>query len=389
MNANNRGYGDVRRPKRVLILASKLGYQTRGFAEAAAKLEIEMRFGTDRCHKLEDPWGDEALALQFEKPRDAAQEIAKAFSGGDAVSEKAIDAVIALGDRPTPTAAYAAEALGIAGNPPAAAENCRSKLRQREVLCAAGIRVPDFFSFAISDDLADVLTQAKFPCVVKPLSLSASQGVIRANDPDEFADAVRRIRLLMESPEIQVLREPERDRLLVETYIPGREVAVEGLIDRERLCVLAIFDKPDPLEGPYFEETIYVTPSRLPAETQKAIEECAGSSIGALGLTTGPVHAEFRVNESGPWMLEISPRPIGGLCSRALRFGPDGVSLEELLLRHALGIAGSDLEREEATSGVMMIPVPWSGIFEGVDGIGEAEKVAGVMEIRITARVQQ
>jgi biotin carboxylase len=386
MNADNRGHGDERRSKRVLILASKLGYQTRGFAEAAAKLEIEVRFGTDRCHKLEDPWGDEALALQFEKPRDAAREIARAF-GGTAVREKAIDAVIALGDRPTPTAAYAAEALGIAGNPPAAAEICRSKLRQREVLCGAGIRVPDFFSFAISDHLADVLAQAKFPCVVKPLSLSASQGVIRANNPDEFADAVRRIRLLMESPEIQVLREPERDRLLVETYISGREVAVEGLIDRGLLRVLAIFDKPDPLEGPYFEETIYVTPSRLPVETQKAIEECAGSAIGALGLTTGPVHAEFRVNESGPWMLEISPRPIGGLCSRALRFGPHGVSLEELLLRHALGIAGSDLEREEAASGVMMIPVPRSGIFEGVDGIGEAEKVAGVMEIRITARV--
>ena len=387
MNENNTGHGDERRSKRVLILASKLGYQTRGFAEAAAKLGIEVRFGTDRCHKLEDPWGDEALALQFEKPRDAAQEIAKAFSGGDAVSEKAIDAVIALGDRPTPTAAYAAEALGISGNPPAAAEICRSKLRQREVLRAASIRVPDFLSFAVSDDLSDVLTQAKFPCVVKPLSLSASQGVIRANNPDEFADAVRRIRLLMESPEIQVLREPDRDRLLVETYIPGREVAVEGLIDRGRLRVLAIFDKPDPLEGPYFEETIYVTPSRLPVETQKEIEECARSAIGALGLTTGPVHAEFRVNESGPWMLEISPRPIGGLCSRALRFGLDGVSLEELLLRHALGIAGSDLEREEAASGVMMIPVPRSGIFEGVDGIGEAEKVAGVMEIRITARV--
>src|ERR1700741_951609 len=224
--------------------------------------------------------------------------------------------------------------------------------------------------------------------LVTPLSFSASQGVIRANKPEEFAEAVRRIRLLMESPEIQVLREPERDRLLVETYIPGREVAVEGLIDRERLRVLAIFDKPDPLEGPYFEETIYVTPSRLPAETQKAIEECAGSAIGALGLTTGPVHAEFRVNESGPWMLEISPRPIGGLCSRGLCFGPDGVSLEELLLRHALGIAGSHLEREEAASGVMMIPVPRSGIFEGVDGIGEAEKVAGVMEIWNTAPVQ-
>jgi biotin carboxylase len=260
-------------------------------------------------------------------------------------------------------------------------------LRQREALRTAGVRVPDFFSFAVSDRLADVVARVKFPCVVKPLSLSASQGVIRADNADELAEAVRRIRLLMESPEIQVLRELERERLLVETYIPGREVAVEGLIAGGRLRVLAIFDKPDPLEGPYFEETIYVTPSRLPEEMQEAIEECAGNAIRALGLTTGPVHAEFRVNESGPWVLEIAPRPIGGLCSRALRFGVDRISLEELLLRDALGMPGGDAERENAASGVMMIPVPRSGIFDGVEGIEAAESVPGVTEIQITARL--
>jgi len=394
IDSNNTGRGNGTRPKRVLILASKLGYQTRGFAEAAERLGVEVRFGTDRCHKLDDPWGDDALALHFENPQDAALEIARAFGGSaagkkatDAASEKKIAAVIALGDRPTVTAAYAAEALGVAGNPSTAAEICRSKLRQREALRAAGVRVPDFFSFAVSDRLADVVARVKFPCVVKPLSLSASQGVIRANNADEFAEAVRRIRLLMESPEIQVLREPERDQLLVEAYVPGREVAVEGLIERGRLRVLAIFDKPDPLEGPYFEETIYVTPSRLAAEMQEAIEECAGNAIRALGLTTGPVHAEFRANESGPWVLEIAPRPIGGLCSRALRFGADGISLEELLLRDALGTPGGDAERENAASGVMMIPVPRSGIFDGVEGIEAAESVPGVTEIQITARL--
>ena len=373
--------------KTVLILASKLGYQTRGFAEAAERLRVEVRFGTDRCHKLDDPWGDDALALHFENPREAAQEIARTL-GGVAASGKAINAVIALGDRPTVTAAYAAEALRIAGNPPAAVEICRSKLRQRETLRAAGVRVPDFFSFAGESDLAGVLRQVKFPCVVKPLSLSASQGVIRANNREEFAEAVRRIRLLMESPEIQVLREPERDRLLVEGYVPGREVAVEGLIEGGRLRVLAIFDKPDPLEGPYFEEAIYVTPSRLPAEMQKAIEECARNAVRALGLTTGPVHAEFRVTESGPWVLEIAPRPIGGLCARALRFGADKISLEELLLRDALGMPGGDAEREAAASGVMMIPVPQSGIFDGVDGIEAAASVAGVTEIEMTTRLR-
>jgi biotin carboxylase len=394
MDANNTGRGNGTRPKRVLILASKLGYQTRGFAEAAERLGVEVRFGTDRCHKLDDPWGDDALALHFENPREAAQEIARAFGGGaagekatDAAREKMIDAVIALGDRPTVTAAYAAEALGIGGNSPAAAEICRSKLRQRETLRAAGVRVPEFYSFAVSDRLADVVARVKFPCVVKPLSLSASQGVIRANNADEFSEAVRRVRLLLESPEIQVLREPGTERLLVESYVAGREVAVEGLISGGRLRVLAIFDKPDPLEGPYFEETIYVTPSRLPAEMQKAIEECAGNAIRALGLTTGPVHAEFRVNESGPWVLEIAPRPIGGLCSRALRFGADRISLEELLLRDALGIPGGDAERENAASGVMMIPVPQSGVFDGVEGIEAAGSVPRVTEIQITARL--
>jgi len=385
-DANNTGRGNGKRSKRVLILASKLGYQTRGFVEAAEKLGVEVRFGTDRCHQLENPWGDDALALHFENPQEAAHEIVTAFSGGVA-SEKTIDAVIALGDRPTVTASYAAEALGITGNSPVAAEICRSKLRQRETLRAAGVRVPDFFSFVASDRLADVVARAKFPCVVKPFSLSASQGVIRANNADEFSEVVRRIRLLMESPEIQVLREPGTDRLLVESYVAGREVAVEGLIAGGRLRVLAIFDKPDPLEGPYFEETIYVTPSRLSAEMQKSIEGCAGNAIRALGLTTGPVHAEFRVNESGPWVLEIAPRPIGGLCSRALRFGADGISLEELLLRDALGMPGSDLERESQASGVMMIPVPRSGIFDGVEGIEAAESAPGVTEIQITARL--
>jgi biotin carboxylase len=387
MNANNTAHDNEKGPKRVLILASKLGYQTRGFAEAAEKLGVEVRFGTDRCHKLDNPWGDEALALQFEKPREAAQEIVRALAERP-LTERAVNAVIALGDRPTSTAAHAAEALGLAGNPPKAAETCRNKLRQREALREAGIRVPDFFSFDVTENLHDVLARVKFPCVIKPLSLSASQGVIRANDAEEFTEAVRRIRILMESPEIQVLREPGLDCLLVETYIGGQEVAVEGLIDRGRLRVLAIFDKPDPLEGPYFEETIYVTPSRLPAEAQTLIEECSARATRALGLTTGPVHAEFRLNESGLWALEVAPRPIGGLCSRTLRFGPERMSLEELLLRHALGMAGSDLKREEAASGVMMIPVPRSGIFEGVDGIEEAEKIAGVTEIRITARLR-
>lgn len=368
--------------KKVLILASKLGYQTRGFAEAAERLGAEAVFATDRCHQLDDPWGDRAIAVRFERPQEAAREMA------EELRERRPDAVLALGDQATAAAAYAARALGVAGNSPDAVDTCRNKLRQRQALADAELPVPEFFSFSVDDDLAAVAVRMKFPAVVKPLTLAASQGVVRVNDRAEFERAVWRVRALLASPEIRAQRDAATGELLAETYIPGTEVAVEGLLDGGKLRVLAIFDKPDPLEGPYFEETIYVTPSRLAAGEQAAIAECAARATRALGLATGPVHAEFRVNERGPWVLEVAPRSIGGLCSRALRFGPLRASLEELLLRHALGLGGGDWTREEAAAGVMMIPVPRSGIFEGVEGIEEAERVAGVTEIRITARLK-
>ena len=365
---------------RLLILASKLGYQTRSFAESARALGVEVVLASDRCHQLEDPWSDGAIALHFDQPEEAARRIVAQSL------VRPVDGLIALGDRPTTTAAYAAGALGLVYNRPQAVENCRSKLRQREILRDAGLPVPGFFSFRLDKRLERILPRVQFPCVVKPLRLAASQGVIRANDPEEFQAAVARIRALLESPEIRVTHEAELDRLIVERYIPGAEVAVEGLLTRGKLRILAIFDKPDPLEGPYFEETIYVTPSRLPEEMQERIADCAAATVRALGLEHGPVHAEFRVNEQGPWVLEAAPRPIGGLCSRALRFGPDRILLEELLLRHALGMGGSDLDRESDASGVMMIPVPSSGVLEGIRGEDLARATPGIEDVQITAR---
>lgn len=366
---------------RLLILTSKLGYQTKSFAEAAQALGADVVFATDRCHQLEDPWSDGAIAVRFERPEDAARRIV------EQALVKPVDGLIALGDRPTTTAAYAARALGLAYNKPQAVENCRSKLRQREVLRTAGLPVPGFFSFRLGKRVDRILPRVEFPCVVKPLRLAASQGVIRANNADEFRAAVERIQALLDTPEIQVTREEDLDRLLVERYIPGTEVSVEGLFTHGRLKVLAIFDKPDPLEGPYFEETIYVTPSRLPEATLERIVDCAEATVRALGLEHGPVHAEFRSNEQGPWVLEAAARPIGGLCSRALRFGSQRMLLEELLVRHALGMPGTDLDREADASGVMMIPVPKTGVLEGGAGEEDARAAPGIEDVRITARL--
>jgi formate-dependent phosphoribosylglycinamide formyltransferase (GAR transformylase) len=369
--------------KRLLLLASKLGYQTRSFAEATKRVGAEVVLATDRCHQIDDPWADGAIAVHFDDPESAAQGIIEKTHGAP------ITGVLALGDRPTETAAYVARALGLPYSSPEAVRNCRSKLAEREVLHSAGLPVPAFFSFALSEPIEQVLQRVEFPCVVKPLTLSASQGVVRANNAKEFAEAVALNRRLLNSPEIQVTREAGLDRLLVEHYIHGGEVAVEGLLSGGKLRVLAVFDKPDPLEGPYFEETIYVTPSRLHRRVLQSIHECAARTVAVLGLTDGPVHAEFRIAHKThePWVLEASPRPIGGLCARVLRFGPKRMPLEELLVRHSLGLPGSDLEREPAAAGVMMIPVPVSGVLEKVEGLDSALSTPGIEAVEITARI--
>ena len=372
-------------PKRLLLFTAKLGYQTRSLEEAAHKLGVQLAYVTDRCHQLEDPWGDQAIAVHFETPDVAAYTVMEALRGQD------VGGILALGDRPAVAAAYAARGLGGRYNHPAAVEACRSKLRMNEIFRDAGLSVPWFRDLPIDPAPEPVLLGISYPCVLKPLSLSASQGVVRANNREEFLAAAARVRRLLQSPEILATREANLDRMLVEGYIPGREVAVEGLLTDGALSILAIFDKPDPLEGPYFEETIYVTPSRLPESVQRAIEKCARDATRALGLSHGPIHAEFRVNEDGVWPLEVAPRPIGGLCARALRFPfgspSDPIGLEELLIRHALELPGWNSPRERVASGVMMLPVPKSGILEGVSGEDFARSIPGITELSITARL--
>jgi len=369
---------------RILLFTAKLGYQTRAFDAAAKKLGVELVFVTDRCHQLDDPWHDRAMPVRFEAPEEAAHAVMQAQAG------QRVDRVLALGDRPTLAAAYVARGLGIAHNHPASVEACRSKLRLREVFRDAGLPTPWFRSVPLQAIPEPALMGITYPCVLKPVSLSASQGVVRVNNRDEFLAGASRLKRLLESAEIQATREPNLDRMIMEEYLPGREVAVEGLLTGGELRVLAIFDKPDPLEGPYFEETIYVTPSRLTETEQELIKRSFVEATRALGLTHGPVHGEFRLNERGVWPIEVAARPIGGLCARALRFQIEDehepIGLEELLLRHALSLPGRDAPRETAASGVLMIPVPTSGILEKVEGAEEARAVAGVTQLEVTAR---
>ena len=371
--------------KTVALFASKLGYQTRSFEGAASKLGVQLAYVTDRCHELADPWGDHAIAARFANPEEAAA------TAMESLRHKPLDAFLALGDAPSVAAAYAARGLGLSGNHPAAVEACQNKFRMREVFRDADLLNPWFRVIPLFPEREPSLLGIRYPCVLKPLSLSASQGVMRANNRDEFREAGRRLARLLERPDLQMKGTSPSREMLVEEYIPGAEVAVEGVLVDGELKLLANFDKPDPLKGPYFEETIYVTPSRLSLEQRAAIYHTASQAIGAIGLSHGPVHAEFRINERGVWPIEVAPRPIGGMCAASLTFisarHAESIGLEELILHHAIGEDINAWQREPAASGVMMIPVPYSGVFERVDGIDEAKRVPYVTDVQITARV--
>ena len=342
---------------RVLLVAATTGYQTRIFSDAARALGLDLVLATDRCHVMDDPWGDHAIAVRFDDPSEGIDSL---------VARGPFDGIVAVGDQPAYVAALAAERLGLTFSPPSAVLGARNKFLARRKFRNAGLLTP-------GHELFQQPTGAlRYPCVLKPLGLSGSRGVIRANDANEFRAAFARVKTIAREPAV-----------LVEDFIPGHEYALEGMVTGGRLQVLALFDKPDPLDGPFFEETIYAT-----VPEQQAITETTQRAITALGLTDGPVHAEMRVNERGVWMLEVAARPIGGLCSRVLKFA-GGRPLEELILRHAVGEEVSGAGLEPGAHAVMMIPIPRAGIYTAVSGVDDARAVPGIEDIVVTAKQGQ
>ena len=349
-------------------------YRAGAFLGAAKRLDLEVVVGIDLPETLSEYW-HVPLGVDFTAPQASVRTIV------EYAREHPITAILAVDDGATELAALASAALGLAHNSPRAAEAARDKLLMRTLMSQGGAPCPVFRPYSLAADPLEVAEQVTYPCVVKPRRLSGSRGVIRANNPDEFVAAFNRLKRLLLSEGYT-----EQDSLLVEDFIPGFEVALEGILTHGQLKVLTLFDKPDPLDGPFFEETIYVTPSRLPTDVQEAIARCVTTAAASLELREGPVHAELRVNEQGPWMLEIAGRSIGGLCSTILEFG-SGMCLEELILRHAIGQEITSIERENHAAGVMMIPIPSAGMLKAVHGIEEVQAVPLITGVQITAKL--
>jgi biotin carboxylase len=358
--------------RRVLLLLPTRAYRAADFLEAARELGVELVVGAEQRHALDDAIGSRVIELPLHRPEIAADAIV------EFADEAPLNAIVPVDDAGVAAASLAAERLGLAHSPPAATALTRDKAAMRRRLALAGVPQPDFVLVVGGDDPSAAAARLGLPVVIKPLELSGSQGVIRADTLEEVAVAAARIQRMLGRP-----TEEASAPLLIERFVPGVEVALEGLLQRGTLRTLAIFDKPDPLNGPYFEETLYITPSRLPDEVKRAVEDLTSAAVVGLGLTEGPVHAEVRVDGDAVVVIEVAARSIGGLCARSLRFGL-GVSLESLILRHALNLPLRDTTAAHAASGVMMLPIPRAGVMVEVCGREAASSVPGIVGLEIT-----
>ena len=367
---------------RVLLLLPTTTYRTKAFMDAALKLGVNIVAATEQPSTLAAQNPEGLLTLDFFDLAQSARE------ASEYAAQHKVDAVIPVDEDTAVAASSIAQALGLKHNPVESTRAAKNKHLMREVLSRARVRVPRYWPVSLDESPRAVAARVAYPCVIKPVFLSTSRGVMRANREEELIAAIARLDRIVRSPHIARRGGALAREALIEEFIPGFEIAVEGLVTDGLFRALAIFDKPDPLDGPFFEETIYVTPSRLSSEVQRQVVETTAAATRAMGMTKGPVHAELRVNDHGPWVIEVAARAIGGLCSRALRFG-DGVSLEEMLIRHALGEDVSRIERERIAAGVMMIPVPRSGILREVKGVDEAKTVPDVEDVIISAHITQ
>jgi biotin carboxylase len=365
---------------RILLLLPTTTYRAPDFLDAARRMKIEVVAASEKPNVMASRHPESLLTLNF-RDIDGSTRRVEEFN-----QNYPLDAVIPVDDDTAVLAAAFASALSLPHNSVDSALAARNKHLLSELLHRHGLPAPKSRLYWTDQDPEAAAAATDYPCVLKPLFLSASRGVIRADDPASFVSAWKRILLILADPEVAVRGAEAANQIMIQDFVPGIEFALEGLLSRGQFRVLALFDKPDPLDGPFFEETLYITPSRHPDSVQNAIAACVAPATRAIGLQEGPIHAELRVNEKGPWIIELAARSIGGLCSRTLRFGT-GLSLEEIILRHALGMEIDHMQRESRAAGVMMIPIPAAGVLREVRGLDAASVVPGVEELTISAHL--
>ena len=360
---------------RVLVIAPHGSYRTAPFIKAANNLNIDVLIASQGEHSIVSDYV-EGLHIDFKNPEQAIKIILSE------ASNRSFSGIIGTDDTTTELAAQVAKKLLLPHNDPQAVKIAQRKDLARLSLKKSNVNIPAFDLLTTTKPFSEQNITVNFPAVIKPVALSASRGVIRVNNEFELEQAVDRVKkMLLEEKQID---KSVREILLLEEFIPGKEVAIEAMLHNGELDILAIFDKPDPLDGPFFEETYYLTPTSFSKDVQKEIKQTVLESCQAYGLKEGPIHAECRINDKGVWILEVAARTIGGMCGRLLSVGT-GHSLEELVLLHAMG-KRVEIKTVESAAGVLMIPIPNAGILKRVEGLLEAQRIPFINELSIEVR---
>ena len=363
----------------VILIIPSASYRTGPFMNAIKKLDLKVLVISDKSQVFSGKYPDNLIIINFNHWKDKSVEISKwAKNNG-------LKAVIGVDEESIVLAANLSNFLNVDHNSIESVLLTKNKYLMRTELIKTGLCSPWFKIFSIYESSNKIINEISFPCVIKPTFLSGSRGVMRVNTKKELSEGIKTLNELLSLDELRKRGGKQSDYIMIEEYIPGKEVAIEGIVSEGKLTMLAIFDKPELLEGPTFEETIIVTPSVLTKKIQYSLLETLQVVVKALGIVKGPVHAEARINRNGNYILECASRSIGGLCSKVLEF-QGGISLEELILRSYLG---RNIEKSKLIGnarGVMMMPTEKKGILKEIGGVKDALVVKGVTDLQITVK---
>ena len=358
----------------ILFIAPPQSYRIAPYLKAAKELDCDLTIASMGEYSLVSPIA-EGIHIDFADHEAALARLKEHHQ------QHPFNAVIGGDDLAVELASRLANELGLAHNSPQASLLTRRKDLARAHLQQAGVAVPAHSLIDLTRPLAIQLEQLHYPCVLKPLAMSMSRGVIRVDNTEQAQQACARIESIIQ----EALVEEEQQKILAEQYIDGEEIAYEGLLTNGELKTLLFFDKPEPLTGPYFEESYYITPSRQDKDIQQRVYEVVKAACDSYGLVTGPVHAELRVDEDGKvWVLEVAARTIGGECARLVELATEQ-SLEKLVLSNALSQLHS-LPELKGAAGVLMIPTTQAGVLRRVEGVMAAQNVEGIKEVVLSVR---
>ncbi len=346
--------------KKLLLVIPENSYKSNDFVVAAEKLGIDFLIITD-SEQVSSKFSDTVIINKFDAE----------LNKNNLKKLKDVTHVLPVDHSALKFSGYLVDLLEVKGNKLESINLSMNKYESRKIFNSLlDIKVNNEIIKNIDD--VNTFINKNGTSVLKPIYGTASKSVLKINNVEKNKEQIEKL-----------MQDCFDQDLVIEEYIDGKEYALEGTIINSELKKIVIFDKPVEYKHPYFEESIYITPSELSSEAEKRVVSIVDKACKKIGLEDGPVHVEFKINENQIFIIEINPRMIGGLCSRCLSFGLFKVSLEEIILHAFMNNELKNIELLNNYVGVLMIPTPKSGKFISINK-EELENIPNISNVEIT-----